>query len=1303
MIISNGGSYSNKVAFGGQKKVLDQYGLEKYKFYYPYDSKKYDAHVEFYDVETTKDGKYKVIPSEYEPVKLDSEGNSGDVNINKLFRYSDKFAYRFVITKKGTNDVVKKAFDPGIVTNIQDLSSDDNKFNIVFKDRAIVNKDGKMQLIMPDEYYPGVIRDYDGKLTVSEVLRNKALSSVRTHTNKLGGTLKGIMYKLPELKEEGYTRIVGMPITKDTVSSHLYWTQNAFQVSPQLGGMEDFKTFQKELFKNGINWISDAALVNEGLQGLHFANVLKWGTKSPYYNWFKAPGLQNEGLKLGILPAKTEHVRYKLVNSPYQLDSQLSANDKYDPKKPTYVQFYDIRLVTREQEEADELIETYENNNPKNSYDITAHDDVIYPYSFEIDPAKLLDNIQYYQARADKDIVDLQSIGAIKKVMVFDNFSIVSKPDASGFEMWDGNTDIAKLNFFVSKSDLEEISKLPKDKRAEAQTKLEQGVLQVVDSAVNSGKYWTKLAADIQLKAAADVLKGTKPTLEDYRNKIEQEVEAGNLPPSTREVMTDEVIENILADDYAFPRLKGYSTDSAQEYVLRQVMDYPLESLPFSSDLLAVLSSPYIQKRATTKDEIGLSRLDIYKAGENNLPEEFKEVRKNANKMYEQELKDFMMGVINLMDIGLIEKDKPTEKGKYIINEIMPELMQYAMIKGVDPDADIRILPNGKIDFSRVNPEKLTLHSAKIAGLSPEDEANKLVKHIRRGISYADKLKIAEAFQKRYSKIDLTTYKMADAIVDRTESGMGWRIDAAKDVSSIDSVKAGADNFAEAWENVIFVWKKFNEAVKDVNPHVYTTAEITDVNDLIDKSKITNADNGRFEQDTSGLAGEGVLGFEDVIHPETKFIEETGITTTANYSFFYSLVPELYTKSGQHGGDGDFGQIDKLKGKLDYGWGGEHPNPGFMFNTPLDGVLHSYTFVGNHDKPRLLHTMALDMQLFYTDFKNDDHKKTAARVLGYREDEIGRMNFSKISPQAVAMGDRLRKAFDKALGDDKAAKVAVNKAIATIAGGHFKGHEIKPDAFGARPFEIAIQNVIEEVNHQGFPMDRESDRVKDLEAKILGDILEPACDKYLSVYKTLVTLPGDVTDFAGDKILATGYESKAKNLYQQNRNTIRWEWLEDSERRSYAKKFRDDMNSILALRNDPKLSALNDGVPVTLTNSNDSNFASVLRYNDKGSVVLTVYNTNGANRNNEEKMSRFKVTIDEILLDRKGMKEGLAGGLSEGTTFKSTNPKDEGYEFRVVSDKSGKYSIKKFKENSDDSVKITMRPDDYNSLVLYKV
>ncbi len=48
---------------------------------------------------------------------------------------------------------------------------------------------------------------------------------------------------------------------------------------------------------------------------------------------------------------------------------------------------------------------------------------------------------------------------------------------------------------------------------------------------------------------------------------------------------------------------------------------------------------------------------------------------------------------------------------------------------------------------------------------------------------------------------------------------------------------------------------------------------------------------------------------------------------------------------------------------------------GYLRSASLDSLMYSYTFIGNHDKPRALHCMAIDMTLFYTNLNDINNKK----------------------------------------------------------------------------------------------------------------------------------------------------------------------------------------------------------------------------------------------------------------------------------------------------------------------------------------
>ena len=511
-------------SFSGHRKTLSKYGYEQHNFYYLYDSSKYKCEVELFNINKDGKGNFSKIESSDEPAVVLPMRDGGlveDLTLYDELNLTEGFAYRFKLTEKnpaeGKTPEVSYGFDNGTVIGIFD-NDPKNKFNVVLSNRAMINKNGAMQLIMPDEYYPGVdkTKDANGKYQVNKTKRDKAEKAVRNHANKLGGQFIGIIKRLPELQNEGVRRIVGTPYTKDTISSHLYWTENAYQVAPNLGTEEDFKELQVELFKNGINWIADAALVNEGFGGIHLSETLRKGVDGFSKNMFRS----DERISLGILPdnaEKKDFTRMKIINAPVVITNggeSLEQNPDYNPKKPTYIQFYDKRLASEEQKKSQSpaRLATYDNTNTDNVYDITKHDDAVYPFPIEVSPAELERNLKR-EIQQNGRILNsakypntINSVQAMKRIADFSNFNVVNKEKAGGLEVWDGNVDIAKLNFYRANYDYSRFADLPTADRHKAVEAFDKGALAVRDYAVNSGKYWTQLTADTQMQYVSKYL-----------------------------------------------------------------------------------------------------------------------------------------------------------------------------------------------------------------------------------------------------------------------------------------------------------------------------------------------------------------------------------------------------------------------------------------------------------------------------------------------------------------------------------------------------------------------------------------------------------------------------------------------------------------------------------------------------------------------------------------------------------------------------------------------------------------------------
>ncbi len=1315
---------AQNVSFSGHNKKLDKTGYEINNFYYLYDPKKYDCEVELYNIKKDNKGNLSIAENKEPAAVLPLVDGfvSADISEIPQLNSPEGFAYRFKLTDKSTNEH-SYAFDNGTVIGIFDETRTDNKYNVILNNRAIINKNGAMQLIMPDEYYPGV-EGKSGSAKINESLRAKALSNVRTHANKLGGNFYGIIYRLPELEKEGVKRIVGMPFTRDTISSHLYWTENAYQVAPTLGTEEDFKTLQRELFKHDMNWIADAALVNEGFGGIHLSELLRKGSDSFSKNMFRA----EEKISLGILPDKCDYTRMKIINAPFLVDEKgayKSENSEYNPAKPTYIQFYDERLASEEQKKSDSpfRMSTYDNKNTDNIYDITKHDDAVYPFAIEVNPDELKRNVRNIAVK--EGVVDLTKTETIKKVSDFTNFNVVNKSEAGGLELWDGNVDIAKLNFYRNSKDDARFTKLPENIKEEAIADFDRGALAVRDYAVNSGKYWTKLTADTQFEYVSKVIGEAVKTPEGYMNTIEKLVKSGDLPSSVLKNVDEEIIENVLNDNYHLRRLDDADMRveinpeyfdgndyNVSDYILRQSMDVPLETLPFATNLLGIMTSPYIAKKANTDDEIGISRYDLYKAGNPELPEKYSKVYNQMEALYQEDIVPVIYSLIE--DIpGISQEGKVTEYGKYVLSEITPELTKYILVKALAPKAPVRLTEDGHLDFTNINPEDITMQSLGIpySGKTLEEESQAVVNILRKGISKIPESSLSvikSKIENRFKDRSLSDFKIAEMIIDRTEAGLGWRIDAAKDIGSIDSFRSDADSMTEIWNNVIAFWKKYNQSVLQINPHSYTTAEITDLADL-------------FRAESSTI-------FENDGDAERKFLEETGITSIANYNYFFSLLPELFAEYGFENGNPSWrfeqSKNFSLREKLDKGWTG---NPGFLFQSPEDGVINSYTFVGNHDKPRVLHCLALNMRLFNSDFSSDDDKKAADECILKNENEV--IDYDTLSPMAIAMGTRLNEAIKSVISDETTIN-ALKKSISNLARGIHKGKEFDAAAFGTRPFEIAIKTVFDEAEYNGSKIPNRDE----LEAKILENILTPAFDRFYSIYKLLITLPGSPTDFAGDRVASTGFETKAKNYHQQNRNVIHWEWLNDN-RYKFVKQFYDKMNEIANLRSRPELSALNNGttvsIPIEVESKDEKGIAqtslsekvqSMLRYNNEGSVVLTLHDATGADVDNKDpnslsltkKLNRKETRIStmqgniygKIILDPEiaNAKQGLKHGLEIGSKFKNARNEDNStYEIAKFEKKGKLYYYLRRRDAKGQEIPVVIKPEDLNTLILYKV
>ncbi len=1292
--LSNQPKINNRASFEGYKPVKSEFGDREYEFNYPFDDTKYDCYLEIFHVGTDNNGNYFITkPCKWDPVNPDDadpnepgiklkNGQATKIDLKGEFGIdpNEAFAYHYKLYPKGTHADAKWETDAG---NLIDNTSNGawEKYNIVTDRASTVSKGGAMKLIDLD--INNVMWIYDDK---NNIVKNPNIDRLRNvsknFANKIGGSIAGLEKDIDEGKLDNYTRIITLPMfTDDNLTAHAYWNKNCMQMVQDLGNVNNYASLQRKFFAKGINLVSDGAYVNEGLEGIHFQHILNWGTQSPYMNWFKISDLQSVPLSLGVFSKNSKYTTHRLINPKYKFEQQpdgmvkIYRNRLYDKKSPTYIQIYDKRIPNAEKLSSEQLIQAYNKLN-RNHIELNTHNDVVIPYSFRIDPEiykKNVEGLNEYnkQFRISEDRIKLYSEQGTRIAAHFKYFGPDGKHE-SGFETWDANPDIAKLNYVYSNSDTQKLKNIldPKE-RAEAENTLLQNNMQVQDYAISSAKFWTKKTNDILNIYVAQ-------NLRDIKNKTTDEITAkikalsnGKVFPKDTDIDND-IVASVINGNYFLHGTQ--STDSYDDLVIRGLMDVPLDSIEVGDDIAAALASPYMTKRAIKEEQIGVSRFDMYKNGNKHVLPEFKYAYDLTDKMYTKEMKAFADEILKKLEKRMEEEDgnklrdkdgHSTDYAKYVIPLLTAEIAKFAIIKSVMPDAQFGYdKKSGGIIYDYKKLKNTSLLSMGITAVSPEDEAVSLANKLRhriKKIDETDKREFSNILWTSINGIDATSFKLAEMIVDRTGAGLDWRIDATKDIGDMTSLRNQKNEFEKTWNDVIKFWSKFTDAVKEYHPDAYIAAEVTDEGEIY-KMGYGSKSGSRFANEQEAVK---------------KLINEGGFTTLANYRYFASDIAKIFGKLFEYDGysvDKGTDQNETVLNQLKE----------FVKSGSLESLIYSYTFAGNHDKPRSLDGFAMDMDMVFADLadksvhKADPYRERAYKILEakafdytVKPEEINNYDFNRVSNLAVAKCESIASGMGKAstqIGvDENRSKYIYGvmlKALSNLAKGKFRGKVFEADGFGTKDYNAALDLVLSEMdyvenNDKSKRLTKEEK--KKLKDKTFENIVDPAMSRLLGQTKFLVALLGNPTLYGGDEYASTGFETTSKNIYLQNRNIIHEEWADPNNVnfKKFVKRFKDDMDYQYSLRTRKELQPLNDGTPFILKqqHAKDTSLSALLRQSPDGKMTISLFNTKGINHTYDKYYTPGEVELDCIDLNQDG-ELGLPGGLRPGLKFKNADKND---------------------------------------------
>lgn len=1280
---------NNNVQFEGYKPVKSDTGNREFEFNYVYDEDKKDCYLEIFLLDKDAEGNWFVTGkkdqygninplknTKNEPeIKLE-KGKATRINLAREYgiRPDQPFAYHYKLVPAGQKNAIPEyKIDPGNIINEAASSHRAHEiYNFVTDRLSTSTKSGSMKLIVPDFNNVAWVYDENNKIVPNKDIE-RARKTNKNTANKIGGSLAGIEKDLDDGKLDNFTRIITTPLfTDDSVTAHAYWNKNNFQMAQSLGNINNYASLQRKLFAKGINLVSDGAYVNEGLEGVHFKHILQWGEKSPYFNWFKISGLQDSPLNMGVFGKQLNHVTHRIVNSKYDIKQnadgsiKIKPNRNYKSNQPTYIQIYDDRLVDTANLNNKQLIRAYDKL-VKNNLEINGHNDTVVPYSFKINNETYKKNVESliaYNKSAPKDKqLKLYSGEGTRAVSQFEYFGLEGKHE-SGFETWDANPDIAKLSFVQSHSETQSLKNIKDpEKRAEMKDLLIQKNMEVQDYAISSAKFWTKKTNQILTLNVAQHLQNIEgKSANEIYNKIKS-LSDGKVLPKKLDV-NEQIVKNVLRNRY---NLAKSTTDSNyKNAILQGLMDVPLDSIEVGDDIVSVLASPYMTKRATKSSQIGASRYDMYKDGNKHLTPEYKKAYTMTDDLYKNEMSQFATKILDEVENSLPNDKKfhdkngnTTEFGKYAIPLLTAEIAKFAIIKGVSPNAKLSYNnQTGEISYKYNELKETSLMGMGIIADSPEDEAVSLVKHLKHNINnIKDTDDLKKALKQTLKGTSAESFKLAEMIVSRAEGGLDWRIDATKDIADIESVRNGKTNFEFTWNQIIKFWTKFGENVKQYHPDAYIAAEVTDEGDIFNKG---GGSSERFSSSTEAVK---------------KLINEAGFTTTANYTYLSSGINEIFGKlfdfDGENSPDKGLEKGGKVTEQL----------AGFLTSGPLESIIYSYIFAGNHDKCRALDGYATDMDMVFadlTDKGNYDLRQRAYKILHAvpygtepNSDSVYGADMSRISPLAIAKCESVSSGMGKAINEIGLDQGRIDyvyglmlKALKNISNSKHMGKVFEAEGFGTKDYLTALNIVLDEM---AYIADSEGDgrltneERQNLKKLSLEKILDPAMSKLLGHTKFLTALTGNPTLYAGDEYGATGFEHTTKNITVQNRNIIHEEWVDKNnpEYLDFVKRFKDYMDYQYNLRTRPELEPLNNGTPFVLnkqkakSNGKETEVSALLRQSPNGKMTVSVFNTEGLTHKFDEYYSPAEITLDFIDLNGGSADKVMQnGGLKSGMEFK---------------------------------------------------
>ena len=348
MFVNKINGFSNSIRFKGYQHVKNDVVESVLRFSYPYDYEKETCEIQIYRATPNEKMNYKLSQEPIATIPLTPNGV--EVNLQDITNLDKDapFAYKVVRKDKETGKVIWEGADTGVKIkpqngeyvnrtyvheiapfvekdadgNVKSVHSDYVGDPISNYTHSLVSRKGTTPmvqgagyLITPDSLMPGAKfkgfnDEHTGEIYYDKDYQKEQEGVIKNFSNVMGGSIAGAQKIIPYLKKNGYKYMYSTPVANGSKGWSLgYWNKNNMQTSENMGNTENFASFFREMYTNGMKFVNDGTFTSEGLEGIHFQYALRWADKNPQtYYWFKMSGLKDSNLGFGVVPKNKENL-----------------------------------------------------------------------------------------------------------------------------------------------------------------------------------------------------------------------------------------------------------------------------------------------------------------------------------------------------------------------------------------------------------------------------------------------------------------------------------------------------------------------------------------------------------------------------------------------------------------------------------------------------------------------------------------------------------------------------------------------------------------------------------------------------------------------------------------------------------------------------------------------------------------------------------------------------------------------------------------------------------------------------------